>query len=364
MPKVILISQFPLPYSKIGSWPTMYKNYFESGDHQIDYIICEQPEQKFDSVNYEIVPNDFWFRLRRRWHKYYRLGYLDALKKVLNKKDKFVIQVVDNYKIVFRIHQILVAMGIRERCYIQSFYHGFAPFLSVENTHNFYEIIDELVLLTSDAYKEHLRYYSAFPCKVSYIYNGIDTKKFCKIESSVKSQLKKELGFTQQKIFLWCSNDRPKKGLKLLLDAWKRLYPKHQDIVLLVIGSKSKTPVPGVVYLGSIPNDDLPKYYQISDCYLFPTLCHEGFGLSLVEALNCGCYCIASALGGVPEVLQYGKLGKLIESPNFVSHWVRAMDDYLNQMDQPIVMDAPIYSAQEWNTHMNEIIQEAKISLS
>ena len=364
MPKVILISQFPLPYSKIGSWPTMYKNYFESGNHQIDVIICEKTNQKFDSVVYEIVPDDFWFKLRRKWHKFYRLGYLEALKKVLNKQDKFVIQVVDNYRIVFKIHKILLSLGIRENCYIQCFYHGFAPYLTIQNTRDFYEITDELILLTKDSYKEHIKYYSAFPCKVSHIYNGIDTQKFCKVSASVKSQIKSQLGISQQKVFLWCSNDRPKKGLNLLLDAWKRIDAKHQDIVLLVIGSKNQKPVPGVVYLGKIPNDDLPQYYQISDCYLFPTLCHEGFGLSLIEALNCGCYCIASALGGVPEVLQYGKLGKLIENPNFVSEWVKAVDDYLNQIDAPIVLDTPVYTAQQWNARMNEIIQEAKISLS
>jgi glycosyltransferase involved in cell wall biosynthesis len=163
---------------------------------------------------------------------------------------------------------------------------------------------------------------------------------------------------------LWCSNDRPKKGLKLLLDAWKRVYSNSHDAVLLVIGSKKQIPVSGVVYLGSIPNDDLPKYYQISDCYLFPTLCHEGFGLSLIEALNCGCYCIASALGGVPEVLQYGKLGRLIEHPNFVSEWIEAMNNYLNQIENPIIIDREIYTAQEWTLNMNKIIQEAKISLS
>lgn len=364
MPKVILISQFPLPYHKIGSWTTMYKNYFESGQHQIDIIICEKPQQPFASVNYQIVANDFWLKLRRKWQKYFRLGYLDALKKVLNKEDKFIIQVVDNYRIVYRIDQILKEMGIRDNCYIQCFYHGFAPYLAVEKTRNFYEIIDELILLTQDAYQEHIKFYSAFPCKVSHIYNGIDILKFYKIDSDTKSKLKAELGINQQKVFLWCSNDRPKKGLKLLLDAWKRIYPLYSNTVLLVIGSKKQIPIDGVVYIGAIPNDELPKYYQISDCYLFPTLCHEGFGLSLIEALNCGCYCIASALGGVPEVLQYGKLGKLIHRPNFVSEWVMAMQNYLEQTEPSIVLDRPIYTAQEWNNNMNKIIQEAKISLS
>ena len=106
--------------------------------------------------------------------------------------------------------------------------------------------------------------------------------------------------------------------MHLILDAWKRVYAQRQDIILWVIGCEPKSPQEGVMYLGRILNDELPSYFQASDCFLFPTLCHEGFGLSLIEALHCGNYCIASALGGVPEVLQYGKFGKLIENPHFV----------------------------------------------
>ena len=39
MVKVILISDISLPYAKIGSWTTLYKNYLQ-GKHQIDCIIC------------------------------------------------------------------------------------------------------------------------------------------------------------------------------------------------------------------------------------------------------------------------------------------------------------------------------------
>ena len=363
MAKVILISQIPLPYSKIGSWSTLYKNYFGT-DHQIDLIICEAPEQKFSNVSYAIVKNDLLLKIRRKWFKFYRLGYLDTLKKTLRKDEKYIIQVVDNYRIVFKIEKILRDMGIRENCYIQCFYHGYAPFLPTENVHDFYEIIDELIMLTQDAYKEHIRYYSTFPCKVSVLHNGINTKQFSIPDASAKQILKQEMGYADKKVFIWCSQDRPKKGLNMILDAWKRIYPNHKNIVLLVIGAKKETAHDGVVFLGRIPNPELPKYYQMADCYVFPTLWHEGFGLSLIEALNCGCYCIASKLGGVPEVLQYGKLGKLIENPNFVSEWVTAIEDYLSGKDQPIMIDKQIYTLEEWTAGMNQIISEAKKSLS
>jgi hypothetical protein len=47
-----------------------------------------------------------------------------------------------------------------------------------------------------------------------------------------------------------------------------------------------------------------------------------------------------------------------------VSEWIEAMNNYLNQIENPIIIDREIYTAQEWTLNMNKIIQEAKISLS
>lgn len=363
MAKVILLSQFPLPYSKIGSWTTMYKNYFEA-NHQIDYIVCEQPKVEFQNVSYSIVKKTFFTKIRSKILKYYRIAYIDALLKIItNSDEKYIIQVVDNYKIVFKINEILIKKGIRQNCYIQVFYHGFAPFLASNNTRNFYEIIDELILLTQSSYKAHLEYYSVFPCKVSILNNGIDTQKFKKLSPFDKEQLKNEFGFQAKKVFIWCSQDRPKKGLKLILDAWIRIYNNHKNIVLLVVGANNQSNIDGVQFIGEIANSELPKYYQMADCYLFPTLCHEGFGMSLIEALNSGCYCIASKIGGVPEVLQYGKFGKLIENPNFVSEWETAIQDYISGKDYPIIIDHEIYTIQDWILNMNSLINQAKQSL-
>ena len=364
MAKVILLSQFPLPYSKIGSWTTMYKNYLES-DHKIDYIICEPPESRFKNVSYEIVESTFLMKVRRRILKYYRIGFIDALKKIIseNNDEKFIIQLVDNFKIVPRINQMLKENGWRKNCYIQIFYHGFPPFIVAEKYDNFHESIDELVLLTNDSYKAHKLYYSVFPCKISILYNGIDTKKFHIADTATKDKLKSDSGYAGKKVFLWCSQNRPKKGLHLIIDVWKRVYPLHSDIVLLVVGANSNTAVQGVFFTGEVPNDDLPQYYRMADCYLFPTLCHEGFPLSLTEALNCGCYCIASNYGGVPEVLQYGKYGRIIENPNYVSEWEAAINNYLSGAEQPIHLSSPIYTVEDWIANMNVIINNAKTSL-
>jgi glycosyltransferase involved in cell wall biosynthesis len=94
---------------------------------------------------------------------------------------------------------------------------------------------------------------------------------------------------------------------------------------------------------------------------LFPTLCHEGFGLSLIEALYTGNYCIASALGGVPEVLQNGQYGKLIENPHFIEEWIDAIDEFLHRKnDQNLVLPKDMYSADLWKQNMDKLIIKAK----
>src|SRR5690606_20011578 len=110
--------------------------------------------------------------------------------------------------------------------------------------------------------------------------------KFYSVDSAQKSALKQKFGLSDKTVFVWCSQDRPKKGLDMILDAWQRVYSKNSKIVLLVIGCSRDIKLKGVQFLGKIPNDKLPEYYQVSDVYLFPTLCKEGFGMTLIEALH------------------------------------------------------------------------------
>jgi len=363
MSKVILISQIPLPYSNIGSWTTLYHNYL-SNDHLVDYIICAKPQNTYPQIEYKIVSDTNWLKFQKRVLKNKYLGYFKALDSILEKDEKFIIQIVDNFGIVKPLINFLEKTGKIDKCYFQFFYHGFAPFH--ENFHGrwFFEGIDEMVLLTKDSYKAHKEYYTILPTKFSVLHNGIDISKFHKVSIEEKENLKKQLEITNKKVFVWCSQDRPKKGLDFILDVWKRIDKKENDAILLVIGAKRDIKIDGVFFLGRIANNDLPKYYQMADCYLFPTLWHEGFGLSLIEALHCGCYCIASENGGVPEVLQYGKYGKLIENPNFIEEWCDAINSFLLGNETNYVnIPETLYSMENWNDGMNAIINNAKKNL-
>lgn len=363
MPKVILISQVPLPYQKIGSWTTLYKNYLQH-NHQIDCIICEKPDYEFPNISYSFVATDFFIKVQKKITKKPYIGYFNALANSIQPNEKYIIQIVDNFGIVKPLQDFLLSKKWREHCYLQFFYHGFPPFYGNFESRYFFETIDEMVVLTNNSYRVHKEQYTVLPTRFSVLHNGIDTRKFYKVASAEKVALKEQFGVKDKTVFIWCSQDRPKKGLHIILDAWKKIHEQHSNTLLWVIGCEPKKNIAGVAYLGKIPNDELPKYYQMADSYLFPVLNHEGFGLSLIEALHSGCYCIASALGGVPEVLQYGKLGKLIENPHFVAEWEKAVLEFLNK-EAAVEISVPkdLYTVESWNNGMNKIIENAKSRL-
>jgi len=66
-------------------------------------------------------------------------------------------------------------------------------------------------------------------------------------------------------------------------------------------------PPPGVVWLGTLADDDLPALYAASQIAISASE-YEGFGLSTAEAMASGCATIAVASSAVPEVVGDGAL--------------------------------------------------------
>lgn len=362
MSRVVLISDFPLPYIKVGSWTTIYQNYLcEQG--LVDIVVCPKPETFFSDIDYSFINETYYNKIQTHILNNRKTQVISAINRMIDLKENYIFQIVDNYGMVKILHDYLRKIQIRDSCYIQFFYHGFEPYEMANASENFYNVLDEIIVLTKDSYQRFKDKIYVLPNHFSVLNNGIDISKFNIISNELKLNLRKTLGFENSKVFIWCSQDRPKKGLHIILEAWVKVYSADKKIILLVIGCEPKSAIDGVRYLGKIENDQVAKYFQAADCYLFPTLCHEGFGMSLIEALHCGCYCIASKLGGVPEVLEYGKYGKLIENPHFVAEWVDAINEFLEgELSYP-PLPKELYSTNAWNDGMNTIIEEAKIRL-
>lgn len=83
-----------------------------------------------------------------------------------------------------------------------------------------------------------------------------------------------------------------------------------------------------VLLLGEVPHEQMMKYYTISDAVLIPSVhsagVEEATSISALEAMGSGSPVIASAVGGLKEIIADGEDGLLVEEKN-VRELSRAM---------------------------------------
>jgi phosphatidylinositol alpha-mannosyltransferase len=116
----------------------------------------------------------------------------------------------------------------------------------------------------------------------------------------------------------------PRKGLTYLVRAFLRLKPAFPRLRLLVVGRDDKHQrdramalVPprlrtDLVFVGSVPQADLPSYYASADVFCAPSLGGESFGIVLAEAMAVGRPVVCSDIGGYRDVVRDGTDGLLV----------------------------------------------------
>lgn len=102
--------------------------------------------------------------------------------------------------------------------------------------------------------------------------------------------------------FLTVGTAGPRKNMGVLLDAFREFRHEAPTVELWIAGRGEYGSLqPGVRFLGAVPDQDLPRLYGQAQALLFPSF-YEGFGLPLLEAMQCGTPVIASNDRALVEV--------------------------------------------------------------
>lgn len=189
-----------------------------------------------------------------------------------------------------------------------------------------YRMVSVLVTGTASLAREYSARYGIPPGRVRVMPNWIDLERFriCNSGFTIEKELRNMLHIGEEKIILFVHRLSERKGADLLPDIMKALG--RSDVVLVVIGDgperqniERRAAEYGirdhVRLLGAVPNSEMMKYYAIADALVMPSR-EEGFPRVLLEAMASGVPFVASAVGGVRDIVPPEAASGLVAHPD------------------------------------------------
>jgi phosphatidylinositol alpha-mannosyltransferase len=165
-----------------------------------------------------------------------------------------------------------------------------------------------------------------FPGNYRVIPNGIDTERF-------NPQVEPFTELMEKGVYniLFVGRLEPRKGFKVLIKALPYVKAIIPRIKLIVVGggplfkwysNKVEDEIKeNIVFVGTVPPEDLPRYYRSAHIFVSPAIGGESFGIVLLEAMASGTPIVASNIPGYSHVVENGREGLLVppESPQLLA---------------------------------------------
>ncbi len=194
------------------------------------------------------------------------------------------------------------------------------------------------------------------------LYNGVDVEAFADASAEASDDERPRI--------LFVGRISPEKGLHVLLEALVQVRRAHPQVVLEIVGAAAPCPreilvdlsddprvralarfygqqgyhehlqaeierldlADHVVFTGFFPHTRIAERYAAADVLVNPSL-SEAFGMSLAEAMAAGLPCVATRVGGMPEVMAEDETGLLVP-PDDPAALAAALIELLNDADR------------------------------
>jgi glycosyltransferase involved in cell wall biosynthesis len=116
-----------------------------------------------------------------------------------------------------------------------------------------------------------------------------------------------------ERTVLFIGIDFERKGGATLLEAMRRVRAGIPDARLLIVGPNARTDEPGISWLGHVSSrETVHRLLAEATVLALPALC-EPFGLVVTEAMSHGLPVVASNTDAIPEIVEDGRTGYLVE---------------------------------------------------
>ncbi len=185
------------------------------------------------------------------------------------------------------------------------------------------EMADAVIAVSQGTRHDIEKLFHIDPSRLHTIYNGIDPTEYRSVTTSATLA---SFGIDPAKPYaLFLGRITRQKGIIHLVNAIKHLDPGFQVVLCAgapdtpEIAAEMKTAVTaaqslreGIIWIDEmLDNKSKIELYSHAGVFVCPSI-YEPFGIINLEAMACGCAVVASAVGGIPEVVVHGETGYLI----------------------------------------------------
>ena len=186
------------------------------------------------------------------------------------------------------------------------------------------EMADCLIAVSEETKEDVLKHFNVDEAKVEVVYNGIDLKEYSVVK---ETDVLDQYGIDKNKPFvLFVGRITRQKGIIHLVNAIKYIDPEAQIVLCagapdtkeiakemedaVAEASKSRDNIFWIDKM--LDKKDVIQLYSHASVFCCPSI-YEPFGIINIEAMACETAVVASAVGGIKEVVVEGETGLLID---------------------------------------------------
>ncbi len=183
---------------------------------------------------------------------------------------------------------------------------------------------DAVIAVSQETRNDVLRWFSVDPAKVHVIHNGIDLQQY-RHDPATNFLEKRGVDPTRPYV-LFVGRVTRQKGIIHLVNAIPQIDPSIQVVLCAgapdtpEIGKEMSDGVeavskdrPGVLWIREmLPREEVIQFYSNATVFCCPSV-YEPFGIINLEAMACETAVVASAIGGIPEVVVPEETGLLVD---------------------------------------------------